>query len=131
MPYKDPEKQRAFQAAHLAARRALWISENGPCACGSFDRLEVDHIDPATKTMQPGAIWSRRAEVRERELSLCQVLCHDCHQAKTSAAYAAQPPPDHGTLARYKSRRYPCGCTQCLAANAEYVKGLRQTSTAK
>jgi 5-methylcytosine-specific restriction endonuclease McrA len=89
MGYKDPDQQRAYQRDWMTARRDQWISEHGPCAqCGSTDRLEVDHVDPGAKSMEPAAIWSLSAAKREAELAKCQVLCHDCH-ARKSATEAA------------------------------------------
>lgn len=83
MGYKDKEKQREYQRQWMAKRRQEWIDENGPCACGSFNKLEVDHIDPKLKTMEVRSIWSCRKEIRELELAKCQVLCYDCHLEKT------------------------------------------------
>lgn len=82
MGYKDPNKQRQYQLAWMHRRRDDWIQANGPCSCGTWDNLEVDHIDASTKTMDPAGIWSRRQEVRDAELAKCQVLCADCHKAK-------------------------------------------------
>lgn len=85
MPFADPEERRRYQREYVAKRRNEWIEENGPCAmCGSSYRLEVDHVDPTTKTMNPASIWTRRKEVREAELAKCQVLCYDCHNKKSS-----------------------------------------------
>lgn len=76
---------RRYQNEWMQRRRWAWISENGPCRwCGSYKDLEVDHIHPETKSMQPARIWSRRKEVRDAELAKCQVLCHDCHEIKTA-----------------------------------------------
>lgn len=84
MGYKDPEKQKEYQRNWLAKRRADWFSENGPCInCGSWDNLELDHIDPSTKV--DNKIWSWSKERRDKETAKCQVLCEDCHHEKTIA----------------------------------------------
>src|SRR5699024_9816637 len=58
--------------------------KNGPCnKCGSYKDLEVDHINPEEKNMESRSIWTRREEIRDNELSKCQVLCRDCHIDKT------------------------------------------------
>jgi hypothetical protein len=44
--------------------------------------LELDHVDPALKVSH--RVWSWARERREAELAKCQVLCHDCHVAKTA-----------------------------------------------
>lgn len=80
----DKEKQSEYQLNWMNSRRDEWINENGPCAeCKSSEDLEVDHIDPETKTWEPAQIWSRKKEDRDKELAKCQVLCHDCHLEKT------------------------------------------------
>lgn len=78
-------------------RRFDWISQNGPCRiCGSFEDLEVDHIDYATKAFKVSDIWTRNIALRTAELQKCQVLCRTCHMLKTSAE----------SKVRRKGRRY-------------------------
>jgi hypothetical protein len=85
MPYKG-EAKRIYQREWVKRRRADWITQNGPCArCGSSDELNVDHIDPTTKLMNPQAVWGLTAHKRLAELAKCQVLCRDCHVAKSKA----------------------------------------------
>jgi len=50
--------------------------------CGSWKKLELDHIDPKTK--ESHKIWSWSEERRNKELKKCQVLCYDCHNIKSS-----------------------------------------------
>lgn len=84
MGYKDSEKQSAYQAEWLRRRRDAWFAEHGPCVnCGSTDRLELDHIDPFAKISH--SVWSWRKDRRDAELAKCQVLCHECHAAKSAA----------------------------------------------
>jgi hypothetical protein len=110
MPYGDKDKQREYQRLWIKARRTEWMASKGPCAlCGSSDNLEVDHIDPVLKTMDPRNIWSRRKETREKELENCQVLCSSCHKEKTSLWRL----PDHGTIGRYQNG---CRCEDCKVA---------------
>ena len=116
MPYKNTADQRRFQRELTRRRRLDAIAEfGGQCVkCGSKENLEFDHIDPKTKISH--VMWSW-AEVRRRaELTKCQLLCSDCHKAKTAKdrGYKTRP---HGTLTSYK--RYGCKCELCRAANAE------------
>jgi 5-methylcytosine-specific restriction endonuclease McrA len=79
------EYMREYQYRWIASRRMKWISKNGPCSfCGSFQDLEVDHIDPDNKEFNPKEIWSRSEKVRDEELKKCQVLCRLCHLSKTA-----------------------------------------------
>lgn len=109
MPYSSREKQREHQRKWLAARRASWFKAHGPClSCSSWDRLELDHVDPAQKVAHN--VWSWSEERRAIELAKCQVLCHGCHKAKTKASY---PERQHGTdVMRTKTN---CHCRLCRA----------------
>jgi hypothetical protein len=83
MPYKDKEKQLAYQREWIARQRREWIDANGPCVlCGSHQRLEVDHIDPSVKVTHN--IWSWSRERRKKELVKCRVLCYECHKTKSA-----------------------------------------------
>ena len=123
MPYKDPEKQRAYQRRYKDDRRKEWLRENGPCReCGSWDRLEVDHVDPSTKLSH--RIWTWAKARREAELEKCQVLCFKCHREKTRLQSASsRPRPLHGTANRYKS--LGCRCYDCTRAHKEAMRAWR------
>lgn len=117
MPYKDKDQQRAYQMGFMSAMRKLWFEANGPCVtCGSWDSLELDHIDPSTKKTH--RIWSLSREERERELAKCQPLCAQCHKAKTIGEKTK--PLVHGTANGYKGKR--CRCDECRAWNAERMR---------
>jgi hypothetical protein len=105
MPYKDKAKQSAYQVAWADRRRRDWLSQNGPCQCGSDDRLEVDHVDPTKKVSH--RIWFWSDERRKMELEKCQVLCYDCHLEKT---LEQRPKADHGGSGMYGKG---CRCVTC------------------
>jgi hypothetical protein len=115
MPYSDKNEQKRYQREWLTRRGNDWIAtQGGKCAaCGSTDRLEIDHIDPAKKECNPTHLWSLNRETRDVELAKCQVLCHDCHAAKT---YAPRPIV-HGTCAGYQKHR--CRCDLCRGWNRD------------
>jgi hypothetical protein len=114
------EYLQKYQPNWLNRRREEWLAANGPCRqCRSWERLEVDHIDRAEKVTH--RVWSWSKPRREAELAKCQVLCGDCHRAKTSAENASRA--DHGTRARYQ---HGCKCEPCVTANREYVRANRQ-----
>ncbi len=117
MPFASPEQRKAYQREWMRKRREQWISENGPCKrCGSKENLEVDHIDRSTKIDHK--VWSWSLERRTKELSKCQVLCHDCHTEKGVECGDQQPPSPHGSLNRYLV--HGCRCELCRRRKAEY-----------
>lgn len=73
----------AGRRQRYAALRKQWFAKNGPCTtCGSWEDLQVDHINPNTKVSW--GYWRWTKERREEELSKCQALCRTCHLAKTA-----------------------------------------------
>lgn len=83
VPRPDPEAQRKYQREWLAKRRAEWFAANGPCVdCGSWDDLELDHFDSATKIHH--VVWSWATERRLTELAKCVARCHPCHVIKSA-----------------------------------------------
>ena len=121
MPYKNKEKQREYQRKWIAQRRQDWIDANGPCPCGSSDRLEVDHIDRKLKTLEASWIWSRSQKVREKELANCQVLCYDCHLEKTISEIEITSV--HGTHSKY---HMGCRCILCKNAHKLAMREWRK-----
>lgn len=106
------EKKQKYQREWKNNRRQEWILENGPCKkCGSWNNLEVDHINPKLKTMEASSMWSRTKEVRDKELENCQVLCKSCHLQKT---LSERPKPRHGTTTMYY--KHKCKCEICCEA---------------
>lgn len=101
-------------------RRAQMINELGvACAiCGSTDALELDHIDRATKAFDLGHRWSVAADRYRAEAAKCQVLCRDCHKAKS----AAEASVEHGGGASGKRN---CKCSPCRARRSEYNRAAR------
>ena len=126
MGYSNPEKQREYMRNWMTKRRSDWIEANGPCVeCGSRQDLEVDHIDPASKTMNTGGIWSRTLAVREVELSLCQVLCRRCHREKTKRQRVAAKCGSHS---RYVV--HGCRCRPCKDAHSASMREWRRSQAA-
>lgn len=83
MSYKDSQKQKAYQNSWLKERRRRWLQEHGPCvSCGSWEQLEIDHVNPTKKLTH--RVWSWSTKRRDLELSKCVVRCTDCHQEKTA-----------------------------------------------
>lgn len=83
------EQHRAWHRERMAARRAEYLAGKKCVRCGSTERLEIDHIDPATKVTHRLWGWSRAK--RAVELAKCQVLCHDCHNIRTGKQNGGLP----------------------------------------
>lgn len=80
---KNPAKFRKINMERWYAARNAWLAEHGPCVkCGSTERLELDHKDPATKIDHK--VWTWSPTRRDVELAKCQVLCFICHRLKTN-----------------------------------------------
>lgn len=137
MPRVKTAQNRAYRLAWNKRQRKRWRDEwfaaNGPCRhCGSWHRLEVDHINPADKTTRR-QVWMLSKIRREAELAKCQPLCHECHLQKTSAQLRTYPPC--GTRSSYY---HGCRCAECRKARSDYVVDCKQrrrirqdTSTAR
>lgn len=123
MPIADPEARRKYHREWMARRRAEFFSGRQCVKCGSTEQLELDHIEPATKTHH--AIWSWSTARREAEIAKCQVLCSGCHKAKT---FSVDLPairgydPDAHNRSRY---RKGCRCPTCSESQASYCRQYR------
>lgn len=121
MPYSDPAKQRAYQAARAAKRREAWIRKmGGACAkCGDVEALELDHVTPTEKVSH--RIWSWSDKRIAEEVGKCQLLCAACHKEKTKVELSK--PLVHGTRHGYDGHR--CRCAMCKDAKREAIAAWR------
>lgn len=105
----------------MKRRRMAWLSENGPCQnCGSWEDLEVDHINGSEKVSH--RIWSWSQERRETELAKCQALCAICHQEKSAEECRQRTQNEHGGGVVGIRR---CKCDLCKARRAAYMRTRR------
>lgn len=81
----DNEYMRKYMLKRYYERRDWAIKHlGGKCAkCGAEENLEIDHIDPATKTFSVSKMWNVAWEVFVEEINKCQLLCHECHVEKS------------------------------------------------
>lgn len=118
MPMKTAEEQREYQRKWVRKRRDKWLNDNGPCArCGSWNMLEVDHVNPEDKVSHK--VWSWAEDRRNAELSKCQVLCHWCHVRKT---WENKTRAQQGSNSKYSAG---CRCELCRIAHSEYQARYR------
>jgi 5-methylcytosine-specific restriction endonuclease McrA len=122
MPRKDITKEeyneymRVYMLKRYHKQRLSMIEAlGGECVeCGSTEDLELDHINPSTKSFGLNHAWSKKPEAIKTELAKCQVLCKECH-AKKSVYDRGQSPATHGSLTMYQYHK--CRCEACRQAN--------------
>jgi len=123
MPYKNIEEQREYDKRWRAERRTQWINEQGgKCVdCDSTEQLEIDHVDYKLKACNVATLWSRKKDIRDKELVKCVVRCNACHMLKTIEENKEKYTIYHdcGTYAKYKRG---CKCQDCKSANNEYQR---------
>lgn len=105
--------------------RRAWAIDllGGACiACGATADLEIDHIDPATKSYEIGSRLARYSKDRILvELLKCQLLCVEHHRAKSRREARARV--THGKYhAAYHLR---CDCDLCAEFKRTYVRADR------
>ena len=81
--------------------------------CGATSKLEVDHIDPRTKTYRTSELWWFAEDRFWLEIRKCQLLCGYHHRIK-SAREHGKDAARHGTYYMYRS--YKCRCDPCRQA---------------
>lgn len=122
MSLKDREARNAYMRQYLAkryaGRRAAAVASlGGACAiCGATEGLEMDHVDPSTKTASIAKLILAKPERLREELAKCQLLCKGCHGAKTSL----QRGVPHGGG---KKGKHNCPCNLCREARRLYARG--------
>lgn len=102
---------------YYSRRLDLIESMGGECVeCGSEDRLEFDHIDRRAKAFDIAKrLDSAPLDEIQAEIEKCQLLCRDCHKAKSDREQSVQ----HGGGASGKKN---CKCEPCKARKAEYMR---------
>jgi len=115
MSYKSREKRNAYMRKRYHKKR-LWAVQylGGRCVCcGSIDNLEIDHINPDTKSFGLNNLWSVAWARYVGELDKCQLLCRSCHLEKSKGegsltknrACGARLPHTKLTIANVKTIR--------------------------
>ena len=106
-------------ARYHSRREAAILSLGGKCVvCGTIDNLEIDHIDPATKTMSVSTMWSCSQEKYDAEIRLCQLLCNEHHKQKTSKERSV----GHG---QGRTGKRNCYCKLCAPLKRAYQRRYR------
>lgn len=122
------EYMREYSRKRAIARKQEAIAYlGGSCVrCSSTDDLHFDHIDPSTKLFNvTTAIASRAKAAFYAELDKCQLLCNNCHRAKTREDMGWQKIGTHGTLNTYT--KLGCRCDACRLVWNEAARRHKRT----
>lgn len=109
-------------------RKIALIALGGKCQwCGDTQALEIDHIDPSTKTINLGTDWYNIKWWHE-VLTLCQLLCNPCHlikSAEESRKRMLAKGYTHGSS--YAWMKLKCKCDLCDEARNRFNQARRQS----
>lgn len=106
MGHTKNSRERAY--AKAKKRRETWFITNGPCTfCGSWEQLELDHVNKHEK--ESHNVWSWSKDKQEKELAKCRVLCRTCHTHRHQWPMFAKM--KHGTATMYNN--WGCRCVEC------------------
>ena len=124
------EERREYNRLRYPKIRAAFIeSKGGVCAkCGSKDKLEVDHINPAGKSFNSSKWLTVSNAVRDAEFAKCQVLCKVCHNIKSVTERGqtlTKGQNIHGTLTAILYCGPPT-CAECRRVKNDYTREYRR-----
>lgn len=134
MPKKGKEYNeymRVYMAERYRTRRAKALAYlGGKCVvCGTTADLQLDHIDPRTKTYPADHACHALSETKFwAEIDKCQLLCGLHHVEKSIVDSGKQKARGtHGTISAY---RY-CRCTLCRDAKRVYEREAKRKRKAR
>jgi 5-methylcytosine-specific restriction endonuclease McrA len=83
---KNPHLAKQKQEAKRERNRQIIYEQCGCkcCKCGSQESLEFDHINPALKISKQSFLSIGKGNLLN-QIANIQVLCHNCHKAKSTA----------------------------------------------
>jgi hypothetical protein len=128
MSQKDKAKYNAYMRQYMLERyhnrmaQAYELLGGKYIVCGSFEKLEIDHIRRDTKSFTIGKLWSVSDIKFKAELAKCQLLCNKHHNVKTLSDLGQKNARrNHGTLSSY---RY-CRCNLCRKAKSDWNRAYK------
>jgi len=83
------ERQQKYKETLRQKKKDLLVEHIGDCCalCGSNDRMELDHINPAHKPKvleHRGLNGSIKEMKKQLSIDNLRWLCYDCHKQRTS-----------------------------------------------
>lgn len=115
MSYMSEYMLKRYYARRAEAFEVL----GGICMqCGTSESLEIDHIDPSTKSFDLGTFWNCARVKFLMELKKCQLLCAKHHKIKSDLELSV----GHG---QGLTGRRNCYCDLCKPLKQEYNRTRR------
>lgn len=115
MSYPKEQNQQYLRDRYAAQRSEMYSYLGGKCVgCGSTEYLQFDHVDPAQKAFDVGALWGKKnLETVYKELDKCQLLCGPCHRLKSGKETSERLAGTftHGSM--YTWLKLKCNCNVC------------------
>ncbi len=124
MPTMPKDYARTYHLARYHRRRtdALDLLGGRCVRCGETADLQIDHIDPATKSIEISKLWGVSKDRFWAEIEKCQILCRLHHTEKTTSEQMTRK---HGTWAWAGKRK--CPCTECRTFLRNYHRDYYRT----
>lgn len=123
---------KKYYREHWKRKREDYLKDKSCVVCGSTERLEIDHINPEEKDHRASRkIFFNSKERQEKELVKCQVLCYNCHKAKTKEDIRklnSKKSIRHGLNSYVKKK---CNCNICQTAYDNYKEKQNYNSRQK
>lgn len=128
MPWSKQQSAQYMKRLYDQQRAEFFEILGGCCAaCGSKERLEIDHIDPSTKAFSVGAYWGKDSlPAALKELEKCQALCGKCHRTKSARESRERMLAGgyrHGSFYGWMKKK--CQCVVCLDAKNKFNSNRR------
>jgi 5-methylcytosine-specific restriction endonuclease McrA len=117
MPHTKEQKREWARKKRIERRKFIYNYLGSKCSsCGTTDKLEVDHIDPVTKSNTVSHLLTHSEARLLEELDKCQLLCTPCHKKKTALQRG------------YRSKSLKLICTGC---NITFYRQPRRNNNSK
>lgn len=109
-------------AKYYRIRMEILIHLGNKCVkCESTTDLEIDHIEPSSKSFDISRNFTMSKPKLYDELNKCQLLCNHCHLEKS---LLEQRTPNHGTWGMYKRG---CRCNDCKTFVSSYMREYKRS----
>jgi 5-methylcytosine-specific restriction endonuclease McrA len=125
--YNNYQREYQLKRYHERMATAKIRLGNRCVECGTTEDLEIDHIDPAKKTIKLSNLWSIAEHLFNAELEKCQLLCSNCHRNKSKIDIGVEHGGGvSGKFITTDGKRKGCPCGPCTLKRKEYMRRYRK-----